>query len=184
MLGVNIALVQDGKILLTKREDFEIWCMPGGHVDSHESLAAAAVREMVEETGLQVRLTALIGLYSRPNWQAGEYHIASFLAELVGGELTPDPHEVLDIGWFSPDDLPPMIVGHRQRVVDAFAGVGGLVRTELTEWPLGDEVSRPKLYALRDESGESRSGFYTSRFVEGASQLDLVGLPIPQKDEA
>lgn len=181
MLGVNIALIQGGKILLTKREDFEVWCLPGGHVDSHESLAQAAVREMVEETGLQVRLTALIGLYSRPNWRKGEYHIAYFLAALVGGELKPDPHEVLALEWFEPDALPPMMVGHRQRALDAFAGVGGLVCTESTAWPLDDSVSRPQLYAMRDASGQARADFYTSHFHEGESHLDLAGLPLQGK---
>jgi ADP-ribose pyrophosphatase YjhB (NUDIX family) len=51
-LGVNIAVIQDGQILLTQREDFEVWCLPGGEVDACESIAQAAVREALEETGL------------------------------------------------------------------------------------------------------------------------------------
>ena len=42
MLGVNIAIFQDRKILLTKREDFEVWCLPGGAVDEGETIAQAA----------------------------------------------------------------------------------------------------------------------------------------------
>ena len=39
ILGVNIAIIQDGKVLLTKRRDFEVWCLPGGEVDAGETLA-------------------------------------------------------------------------------------------------------------------------------------------------
>ena len=42
ILGVNVAIFQEGKVLLTKRVDFEVWCLPGGEVDEGESLAQAA----------------------------------------------------------------------------------------------------------------------------------------------
>lgn len=64
--GVAVAIFQDEQILLTQREDFEVWCMPGGQLDSNESIAQAAMREVYEETGLEVRLTRLVGIYSKP----------------------------------------------------------------------------------------------------------------------
>lgn len=85
-LGVNISIIQNGKILLTKREDFEVWCLPGGAVDEGESLAQAAIREAREETGLEVELTRLVGVYSRPSWNGPGMHIVSFVARPVGGE--------------------------------------------------------------------------------------------------
>jgi ADP-ribose pyrophosphatase YjhB (NUDIX family) len=65
-LGVNVAVIEDGRVLLTQREDFEVWCLPGGQVESGESLAQAAVREVREETGLHIELLRLVGIYSRP----------------------------------------------------------------------------------------------------------------------
>ncbi|HSH01990.1 MAG TPA: NUDIX domain-containing protein, partial [Anaerolineae bacterium] len=65
-VGVNVAVIEGGKVLLTQREDFEVWCMPGGHVDGGESVAEAARREVLEETGLEVRLVSLVGVYSIP----------------------------------------------------------------------------------------------------------------------
>ena len=53
-LCVAVAILKDGRILLVKREDFEIWSLPGGHVESGESVAQAAIREVREETGLRV----------------------------------------------------------------------------------------------------------------------------------
>jgi hypothetical protein len=59
-VGATVAILRDGKLLLTRREDFEVWCLPGGCVDEDESLADAARREAEEETGLKVRLTRLV----------------------------------------------------------------------------------------------------------------------------
>jgi ADP-ribose pyrophosphatase YjhB (NUDIX family) len=57
-LAVNVAVIDGDRVLLTRREDFEVWCLPGGTVDEGESLAEAATREVREETGLDVRLAA------------------------------------------------------------------------------------------------------------------------------
>ena len=55
------------KVLLTRRTDNGRWCLPGGRMDPGESAAETCVREVLEETGLQVEVVRLIGLYSSPN---------------------------------------------------------------------------------------------------------------------
>ncbi|WP_345324352.1 NUDIX domain-containing protein [Candidatus Villigracilis proximus] len=54
------------KVLLTQRTDNGRWCLPGGGMESGESAAEACEREVWEETGLKVRVTRLIGVYSNP----------------------------------------------------------------------------------------------------------------------
>ena len=61
IVSVNIAVLQDGKILLTQREYFETWVLPSGRVEEGESLAQAAIREAKEETGIDVELNRLVG---------------------------------------------------------------------------------------------------------------------------
>ena len=63
--GVEIAVFDAGKVLLIKRRDFQVWALPGGGIDAGESVAQAAVRETREETGLEVELQHLVGVYSR-----------------------------------------------------------------------------------------------------------------------
>ena len=56
-----------GNILLLRRKDNDKWTMPGGTLDFGESLTGCAMREIREETGLQIRITGLIGTYTDPN---------------------------------------------------------------------------------------------------------------------
>ncbi|MCP5099531.1 MAG: NUDIX domain-containing protein, partial [Chloroflexi bacterium] len=56
-LGAGVVIIDEDKVLLIQREDFEVWALPGGRVDEGESIAETAVREALEETGLQVEIT-------------------------------------------------------------------------------------------------------------------------------
>ena len=56
----------DGAVLLIRRTDNGNWALPGGAVEMNESVAGAAVRETFEETGMQVEVTGLLGVYSDP----------------------------------------------------------------------------------------------------------------------
>lgn len=151
-LSAQVAIIERGRILLTKREDFKVWCLPGGGIEEGESPAQAAVREAREETGLVVEMTRLVGIYSREN-VSGHDHAVVFAARPVGGALAPDPHEVDDARFCDPDDLPaPILRWHRQRIADALAGIGGSVAwRQHVNLPLDLTLSRAELYALRDQ---------------------------------
>ena len=156
-----------GRILLAQREDFEIWSLPGGHVEDGESVAEAAIREVKEETGVDVVLTGLVGIYYRPQgWSPGGSHNVVFAGKPTGGTLTPQSDEVLDVGYFAQDDLPdPLFWGHRQRILDAMIGVGGSVAwTQNTEWPFDQNLDRQGIYDARDRSGLTRFEFYQKHF--------------------
>jgi 8-oxo-dGTP diphosphatase len=161
VLGVNVAVMREGKILLTRREDYAVWCLPGGHWDDGESLAQAAIREVREETGYAVRLDRLVGLYSRPGW-VDRYLIATFAGQIVGGTPRPQPDEVTEMAFFGPGEIPEeLVLGVRQRIEDAFAGYGGsVVRAERAAWPFEERLDRLDMYRLRDESGLQREQWY------------------------
>lgn len=127
-VGANAVVFNEAsKVLLTRRADNGMWCLPGGHVDFGETLAEAAVRETLEETGLHVAVERLIGVYSAPYADGFTLHgtnqivIASFLCRVTGGGLCLSD-ETTDIGYFPPDQLPePLLPIHRQRIEDALA---------------------------------------------------------------
>jgi ADP-ribose pyrophosphatase YjhB (NUDIX family) len=174
MLGANIAIIDDGQILLTKREDLEIWCLPGGHVDTGESIAETAIREAHEETGLTVELTQLVGIYSQPNWGGRGIHIVLFAARPTDGRLQPQASEVIDLGYFDPHKLPnPLMWWHRQRISDAMEGVSGVAWTQHA-WPFEKEMTRQEIYQLRDRSGLTRQEFYRRYFDQPSAKIEKL----------
>ena len=107
------------QVLLTRREDNGRWCLPGGGMDAGESAAEACVRELLEETGLEVRVTKLIGIYTTPDILM-EYPDGnriqpvafSFEAEITGGELGLSD-ETTEVGWYTMQEMESMdILAH------------------------------------------------------------------------
>jgi len=135
-LDATVVIMDAGRVLLIQRADFRTWALPGGNVDSGESAAQAAIREAREETGLQVALTSLIGLYAMPHW-IGNTHSAIFAARVIGGELRPHPSEAREARFFPMDTLPDYLNWwHWQPIRDAAAGLGGsAVWCQDVRWP-------------------------------------------------
>lgn len=115
------------RVLLTRRADNGLWCVPGGGMESGESAAEACEREVLEETGLSVRVKRLVGVYSNPDQlvvypDGSKVHfvIMGFEAEIVGGELGLSD-ETTEAGFFSLKEIEsmPMHGKHQQRVEDA-----------------------------------------------------------------
>jgi ADP-ribose pyrophosphatase YjhB (NUDIX family) len=185
-LGVNTAIInQDGALLLTRREDFEIWCIPGGAVDDGESLAEAAIREAYEETGLQVELTRFVGMYSLPSWLGRSLHIALFAARPVGGEMRLCPGETVEIGFFDPHNLPSPIGAEQGRqIADALSGAGGGVAWKQEGfWTFDSSLTtREQLYAHRDQSGLARQEYYLRySHAQSTETLQVNGSDKPPK---
>ncbi len=109
--GVAVVVLHQDTVLLTKREDFAVWCLPGDRVDPHESVDQAAVREVREEAGLHITLTRSIGLLSKPYWGPYGTHIAVFTAQPTTVTLNPDPQEVQAAQWYPINNLPTPCCG-------------------------------------------------------------------------
>lgn len=160
-IGATIAIMQDGRILLTRREDFEVWCLPGGAVDPGESVAQTAIREAREETGLDVELTHLVGIYSKTKALHGGNHLVLFAARPAGGAVSPANDEVIEMDYFDLDELPrPLMEGHEQQIRDALGGKRAVVWAQNAGWRLEPAITRQEIYAMRDRSGLSRQQFY------------------------
>jgi ADP-ribose pyrophosphatase YjhB (NUDIX family) len=161
-IAVNVAVIREGKILLTKRDDFETWILPSGGVEDGESVAQAAIREAKEETGLDVELTRLVGIYSRLGNMPG-VHAVLFTAKPIGGEIKCQEGETIAVEWFAFDDIPsPLSIGHKKRIEDAISGVSGVaVLQEVIQPDRPSEIlSREDLIKLWDQSGLSRQAFW------------------------
>jgi ADP-ribose pyrophosphatase YjhB (NUDIX family) len=118
-------------LLLMHRSDNRHWGLPGGHVEIGESVGAATLREVFEETGVRVALGRLVGVYSDPAAMVVAYPDGRrvqlvnlcFEATPVGAGRATTPDEALASGYFDLDALPePLVPIHRVRIEDAVAG--------------------------------------------------------------
>ncbi len=163
-LTVCVVVTQEEKVLLTKRSDFHIWCLPSGGVEDGETVLDAAIRETKEETGLDVKIIRLTGIYSR-SADIPSSHAVVFAAIPIGGEICCQPGETLEVRFFPFNDLPTALsFGHRRRIEDAIQGASGTVVSQRPEKPVSRKSSREELYSLRDRSGLSPEQFYMSYF--------------------
>ncbi|MGL5002349.1 MAG: NUDIX domain-containing protein [Casimicrobium sp.] len=116
-----------GYVLLQRRSDNGFWNMPGGGLELGENFETAVKREVFEETGLEVEVLRLIGVYSDPSITVMTYpdgrclqYVSSlFECRVIQGALRVD-HESLELGWFDPLALPePFSPNHVTRLRDA-----------------------------------------------------------------
>lgn len=115
-------------ILLIRRSDSGRWAVPGGYMEPGESFTEACAREVLEETGANVRVGQLVAVYTSPHVLLDYSHenrfqlvVLHFAAEPVGGELRAS-EETIEVGYFSRAEIERMEMSgfNRQRVDDGF----------------------------------------------------------------
>ena len=126
------AAVRDkhGRRLLIHKIDNDFWALPGGAMDLGESVTDAAVREVAEETGVEVQITGLVGLYTDPGhvmaYDDGEVRqefSVCFQARALGGEPHQDDTETKAAQWVEPGEVDNLSIhpSMRRRITDALA---------------------------------------------------------------
>lgn len=113
VVGVGAVIVADGRVVLVKRAHEPLkgeWSLPGGSVEVGETLADAVAREVLEETGLRVRVGSLIEVLDRVHRSSDgrvEYHfvLLDYRCTVLSGVLS-HGSDASDACWVSRDDLP------------------------------------------------------------------------------
>jgi ADP-ribose pyrophosphatase YjhB (NUDIX family) len=126
---VGIIITKENKILMVKRgeEPFKgTWTLPGGHIEKDESDSEAAIREAKEETSLKIN-PKYFGSYEESFEELGWFAIVSiFEAKTVKDfdSSKVDKKEVLDIGWFSVEEITDLRVGfEHKKIINEFLGL-------------------------------------------------------------
>lgn len=117
---VDLLIARGDSILLVRRAHEPLgWALPGGFVDVGETVAAAAVREAKEETGLDVRIEALLHVYSDPRRDPRRHTMTvAFVAHADG---TPEGgDDAAEARFFPLDALPSPIVFDHSRIISDF----------------------------------------------------------------
>jgi ADP-ribose pyrophosphatase YjhB (NUDIX family) len=123
-VAVVIFIVQEDKILLVKRAvdpGKGRWAFPAGFVDAGEDPKAAARREILEETGLEIEITRLIDVFPRSADDGGTADIIiAYAARITGGALHPDD-DAEAVAWFATHDLPDLVFATTEILVERWA---------------------------------------------------------------
>ena len=122
-LTVDGILIEAGSILLIQRKHSPFqgsWALPGGFVEYGEKTEDALIREMSEETGLKIKIRALLGVYSDPSRDPrGHTVTVVYLVEPVGGVVNAGD-DAMSVKFFKADELPKLAFDHAIIVKDAF----------------------------------------------------------------
>ena len=116
-LAAAVLASLDGKLLLVRRAiepHIGKWSFPAGYVDRGEAVESAAIREVKEETNLDVEIVRHIGLYSR---DGSPVALAAYAANVVGGELRPGT-EAQDARFFRHEQLPELPFPHDYQILE------------------------------------------------------------------
>ncbi len=120
-VGAGVVVEKAGQVLLIKRAippGLGQWCLPSGFVEDDESPEEAAVRECQEETGLEVALNDLLGVYYYRHNLRGSGVLILYTADVRGGKLAAGD-DALEVGFFPPENPPPIAYRtHRQALED------------------------------------------------------------------
>ena len=113
--AVAAAIFNDkGEVLLQKRKDVNKWCIISGHVEFGETIEAAILREIEEETNIKANIVRFIGVYSSPSSQTYNYddrtvqYITSYFEAKLTNAISPtfSNNETQELKFFNPDNLP------------------------------------------------------------------------------
>jgi ADP-ribose pyrophosphatase YjhB (NUDIX family) len=119
--SANVVVVNEtGEILLIHRTDNDNWALPGGAMDLGESLTGTAVRETAEETGVEIAVTGLVGIFT----DRQEFSVV-YTARPVGGELTPSA-ESSEVHWVEPAAIGSLTMDRSMRMrIDRYLAGNG-----------------------------------------------------------
>jgi len=121
-VSTAVVVEVDGGIVLGRRSiepGYGLWCLPGGFVNDDEDPAVAAVRECLEEISAAVDVTGLIGVFHIPKTDAPSMVGIAYRARLANGARIAAGAEMLEVGVFRVESLPPLAFSsHRTMVAE------------------------------------------------------------------
>ena len=135
---VSSIVVNERNVLLVKRKydpHKGEWCLPMGFAETGESIEAAALRELVEETGIHGRIIDLVDVVSGYSKMYGDLIFITFEAEQIGGNIAPGD-DAVEVGFFPFNKMPALAFASNTRAISAY------LRSKQEYWAIIDSFSR------------------------------------------
>ncbi|GAA1647520.1 NUDIX hydrolase [Actinoplanes couchii] len=110
---IAVVLDDHDRVLMVRRSDTGEWALTTGCLEPGEQPAAGAIREVEEETGLDVTVERVLSvealdLSKAPNGDQVYWMAIGVLCRVIGGEARVNDDESVEVGWFAPEDVPPL----------------------------------------------------------------------------
>ncbi len=124
-VAAGTVVERQGRIVLVRRNlnpMYGRWSFPSGYVDAGEVVEEAAAREVLEETGIEVRIEQLLGVYSGGG---SPVVFIAFAGTAIAGEPRAND-EVMELGLFEPAALPELAFPHDPAIIDAWRRSRGM----------------------------------------------------------
>ncbi len=118
-VAAGVVVEREGRVLLIRRNHepmYGRWSFPSGYVDAGEIVEQAAVREVLEETGVEVEIERLLGVYSS---RGNPVVFIAYAGVSTGGEPRAG-EEAIEVGLFDPDELPELAFPHDPAILEAW----------------------------------------------------------------
>jgi ADP-ribose pyrophosphatase YjhB (NUDIX family) len=120
-VAVNCVIWKESdSVLLTRRADNGLWCLPGGMLEVGETISSAMQRELSEEIDCDIRVGALVGVYSAPNLRLTPPAVTFLIVVVANAIITrgvpSTSKEVTAAKYFHMHSLPELVANHRERI--------------------------------------------------------------------
>lgn len=122
-VAADTVIEKDGQVTLVKRgqEPFQgMWVLPGGHVEEGEQVREAAVREAREETGLDIEVDGILGIYDEPGRDPRGPVISVVYICSTGGEELEADTDADEARWFSFEEIPEELGFDHRNILDDY----------------------------------------------------------------
>ncbi len=129
LLAVDALIIYEGKIVLIKRKNPPYqghFALPGGFVEIGETVEAAVVREAKEETGLDIEILKLLGVYSEPSRDPRGHVVSICYLARGSGTLKPDS-DAIDLRLFDLNEIPELAFDHNKIIKNAKSDINGIL---------------------------------------------------------
>ena len=116
---------EKNEVLLQKRSDSRLWGLPGGLLELDESIEQCAIREVKEETNLDIKIEKFLGVFTNPfmRWKTKDYAkviVFALTAKMIDSELKVNDSESLELKYFQYETLPVLHSIDTIEIIDAY----------------------------------------------------------------
>jgi len=126
LIATSVVIVDSlNRVLLQRRSDNKLWGLPGGLLELDERISDCAIREVKEETNLDIEITSFLGVFNNPlmRWrERDEARVVAFsyVGRQIGGELKINDDESLELRYFARDELPTIHSNDNKEAIQAY----------------------------------------------------------------